>query len=138
MKVIIVDAPNGISAFTWSEEDVLQYELLGDHEISYKIVDNKNNETLHSLIAPKGFVTDLASVPKIPPLYAWVKECSVVAPTFHDLIYRTPTIDISKELADLLFKALLEYEGVEELKALAMYEGVDKFGDSSYKARASK
>lgn len=138
MKIIIVEAPNGISSFDWSEEDVIQHELLGDHKITYKVVDEKGDETTYNLTAPKGFVTDLASVPKIPAAYAWLKECSVVAPTFHDYIYRTPSVDISKAEADLIFKALLEYEGVEAIKVFAMYQAVDDFGDSSYKARKNK
>ncbi|WP_429098079.1 DUF1353 domain-containing protein [Aeromonas veronii] len=107
-------------------------------------VDDKNWE-LHeeyyvktsrvSFIIPKGFLTDLASVPKIvwniyPPFGLYTG-----AAVAHDYIYRTPQMRQTREEADAVFLELMHLAGVRDTKAQLMHLAVRAFGSSSFKER---
>lgn len=91
------------------------------------------SQVLNRIIAiPDGFITDFASVPRflwetLPP---WGKygRGSVV----HDYLYRTPG-QASKDDADHVFLECMIVGGVSAVIRDVMFEGVHKFGGSSYK-----
>lgn len=106
--------------------DDLNWEL---HEVYY-VQTSKVSFTI-----PKGFKTDLASIPKIiwniyPPFGLYTG-----AAVAHDYIYRTPQIRMTREEADAVFLELMHLAGVSDAKAQLMHMSVRVFGDSSFKER---
>lgn len=85
-----------------------------------------------NVIVPKGFETDLASIPQILqniiPLIGNHLQAAIV----HDLAYRAK-IGVSKKDADNMFYAGMRTLGVVWLKAQTMYNAVRMFGGSSFK-----
>lgn len=82
------------------------------------------------LIVPKGFKTDLASIPRvlwwvIPP-FGKHNEASVV----HDYLYKTHTYPQAK--CDKIFLAILRMYGVNVLIRTILYVGVRLFGFIKY------
>ncbi|WP_421292927.1 DUF1353 domain-containing protein [Aeromonas veronii] len=97
-----------------------EYHVLSEH-ISFTI--------------PKGFVTDLASVPRciwniFPPFGLYTG-----AAVAHDYLYRTAKIKVTREQADALFKEQMIKAGFDSTKAQLMYLAVRAFGWSSFKER---
>ena len=94
-----------------------------------------------SFIAPEGFQTDFASIPRgfwnlIPKNGKWDK-----AAVMHDAAYRgelqTPTgrkVHLIKAYADDLFYEAMRASGVNAVTATLMYKAVSWFGGSAYKA----
>lgn len=88
-----------------------------------------------SFTIPKGFITDLASVPKIvwnlyPPFGLYTG-----AAVAHDYIYRTAQMRMTRAEADLVFLEVMQQAQVRDTKAQLMYLAVRAFGASSYKDR---
>lgn len=97
------------------------------------------------IVAPKGFVTDLAS---IPDSLQWAfKPDGLYAPAaaIHDLLYQRLPIGsyaetqtgklnaiINKDFADRMFLHIMEKLGVSYVTRYAFYYAVKKFGDPSY------
>lgn len=85
-----------------------------------------------NVIVPKGFETDLASIPQamqsIIPLVGNHLQAAIV----HDICYRD-NIGVSKDDADNMFYESMRFLGVSWWKASAMYRAVRMFGGSSYK-----
>jgi len=98
------------------------------------------------ITVPKGFVTDLASIPEVlqnvmHPDGPWSQ-----AACLHDLLYQkrssdavypdTPSGRLSrshdKYFADLMFLRVMEATGVSEVVARSFYDAVHLFGQSSY------
>ncbi len=82
---------------------------------------------------PKGLVTDLDSVPRIPLVYALFKSRSTLAALLHDHLYKTGMY--SRKEADDAFYAAMIWEGVEPWAALVIHRAVRIFGRTSYKNR---
>ena len=84
------------------------------------------------IIVPAGFTTDFASVPRIPMIFDWLGDRGNLAATVHDYLYTAPHPLPSRDLADqILYEALIA-QGVPELDAQAIYEGVRLGGESYY------
>ena len=78
------------------------------------------------IVIPKGFVTDLASIPPVfrnilPPTGKY--GCASVA---HDYIYRNHGFngEFTQDDADLIFKRVMQYDGVAKWKVWVMYNAV--------------
>lgn len=83
-----------------------------------------------TILVPRGFKTDLASVPKVPILYTKMKLADIMAPVVHDYLYSTKMF--GRETCDLIFKKIMKYNGVPSRIAETMYLGVRWFGGSHY------
>ena len=79
---------------------------------------------------PAGFITDFASVPRIPLTYMLFGNIGHRAAVVHDYIYSTGIFP--REYADDVFKALLQAEGVGTVRSNVMYAGVRAFGSQFY------
>lgn len=94
---------------------------------------NLGSGLTHTITVPKGFVTDLASVPRL----LWFKYSPqgryAYAAIVHDYLYWVQDPNISKEEADKILKAAMIDSGVPELTVKAFNLAVDKFGGSSWK-----
>ncbi len=92
----------------------------------------------HAITVPAGFIFDLASIPRV---FWWLIspfELSIAAPLLHDFLYANegdppegsidpPRIYTRKE-ADLLFRTIMEIEGVPSWRRSTAYWAVRSFG----------
>ncbi|MHB1125252.1 MAG: DUF1353 domain-containing protein [Ramlibacter sp.] len=74
------------------------------------------------IFVPAGFVTDLASVPRLPFAYLVVGGKGKKAAVVHDLLYTTRRF--SREVADAVFREALLASGYSHVVAGIMYAGV--------------
>lgn len=106
-----------------------QWELLEDYyyEVNGYIIK-----------VPKGFITDLASVPRIfwsifPPFGDYTAAAIV-----HDYLYsKENNTGINRTLADKIFLFIMKELGVCLFKRTAMYKAVRIFGEPSWKEKFS-
>lgn len=82
-----------------------------------------------TFIIPAGFVTDLASVPRIPVFYAIVANKGKKAAVIHDWLYQEKIL--SRKQADKAFYDALEAQGVDWVTKNIMYSGV-RIGGQAY------
>jgi len=78
---------------------------------------------------PKGFSTDLDSVPRIPFAYAWLKGRAVKSAVIHDWLYSKRH---DRKEADKIFLEAMEEEGVPSWRRLPIYLAVRAFGWLAY------
>jgi len=84
-----------------------------------------------TVCAPAGFVTDFASVPRLPVAY-WLFGGKADSPAgIHDLLYRWPFV--SRKEADKVFLEAMEVKGKSLFTRWPMYAGVRVGGWLSYK-----
>jgi Protein of unknown function (DUF1353) len=91
-----------------------------------------------NLTARKDFAFDLSSVPRAFWIFIAPNELSIVAPLFHDLLYRfrgrlpagdtAPPRTFSRKDTDLLFLDLMEVEQVPLWRRSVAYRAVRAFG----------
>lgn len=79
---------------------------------------------------PQGFVTNFASVPKIPGVYELFGGVGDAAAALHDWLYTTHPVDRAE--ADSVLREALRVQGVAEWKADAMYDAVRCFGEGHW------
>lgn len=85
------------------------------------------------IIAPRWFVTDLASIPKPVRSVISVNGRHRYPAIFHDVLYTLADKGFcTKREADLVFKDLMKYFNVPEWKVYSMYYAVVIGGDSSW------
>ena len=83
-------------------------------------------------VIPKGFITDLASVPR---MLRWIVRSAVGdAPIIHDYFYRTRSEKVPRVVADAIFLAVLKQQKVR-LALWKYYLPVRLFGWLSWKKR---
>lgn len=88
------------------------------------------------IVVPEGFVTDFASVPRLPFIY-WFTGGKAAAPaTLHDWIYRDGAVDISRDQGDAVLAEAMEVRGYWRARTWMMWAGVRVGGAWSYKTRA--
>ena len=85
---------------------------------------------MQQFTVPQGFVTDFASVPRIPLVFDWLGDRGNLAATLHDWLYSAKPV--SRELADAILKEALLVQGVGHIEAAAIYLGVRIGGASHY------
>lgn len=81
---------------------------------------------------PKGFITDFASVPRIPVVYSLTGNTAHDAAVVHDYLYQTHII--SKKLADKIFLEAMKVMKVPRWRRWVMYYTVRVAGGPSYKS----
>ena len=85
---------------------------------------------------PTGFVTDFASVPRLPFAFMLFAHIGHRGAVVHDYLYQTA--EVPRLDADRIFRELLEAEGVSEWRAAAMFLGVRAFGRKFYAANLTR
>ncbi len=105
-----------------------------------------------TLTIPKGFVTDFASVPRVPIVYMMFGDRAHHESVVHDYLYQThraripepqalllgPWRDVSRAKADKVFLEAMETRGKSAFVRRGMYWGVVLGGRSSYKSGPSR
>jgi hypothetical protein len=83
-----------------------------------------------TVTAPAGFITDFASVPRIPIAYELAGDLAEDCATIHDFCYATGCV--SRETADLLLREMMGERGFGWLRRWSIYAAVRAFGGSHY------
>lgn len=83
-----------------------------------------------------GFLTDFASVPRIPGVFDAFGDRAHKAAVIHDWLYHHHEV-CSKDQADSVLKEAMIVTGIEPEVAEAFYLGVQAFGGSSYEKDAA-
>lgn len=81
---------------------------------------------------PAGFVTDFASVPRVPFAYWLFGGLADEAAVVHDFLYSTGVVP--RKLADKVFAEACEAKGLAAWRRGAMWLGVRLFGAGRYVA----
>lgn len=84
------------------------------------------------IVAPEGFVTDLASVPRLPITYFLAGGLAHAAAVVHDYLYTTH--ELTRAQADAVFREAAQACGVGAWRAWVMWLGVRLGGASSWDA----
>lgn len=81
---------------------------------------------------PEGFVTDLASVPRLPVAFFLAGGLAHAAAVVHDWLYTTHSTD--RATADAVFREAAQACGVSPWRAWVMWVGVRAGGGASWAA----
>lgn len=81
------------------------------------------------IVVPVGFVTDLASVPRVPIAYMLAGGTSNEASVVHDFLYTSHIVD--RETADAVLKEASAVTGVPAWRRWIMWAGV-RIGGASH------
>jgi hypothetical protein len=85
------------------------------------------------LIVPKGFTTDLASIPDWARSIIHVMDSHMPAAVVHDYLYRSKDgKERGRKFADKLFLRIMKEMGVKKWKRDVMYTAVRRHGKGSY------
>ncbi len=103
----------------------------------------RHGENLISI--PEGFEFDLASIPRVIWWLAAPFELSIAAPLLHDFLYRfggkppegsiAPPREYTRKEADLLFRAVMEEEGVPAWRRVPAYHAVRWFAVGGWREK---
>lgn len=93
----------------------------------YKVIVDEED-----VVVPKGFVTDLASIPRIIyPFFSPNDSYSIGPAILHDWMYREDVRFNRRESDDIFYYALLK-NGTATPQAFMFYQAVRWFGESSF------
>ncbi len=81
---------------------------------------------------PRGFISDLASIPRLPIIYLLLNGIADQAGVIHDWLYSTGLVPRDK--ADAVLREACLVLGVSAWKAAIIHAGVSWFGGSHYGA----
>lgn len=107
--------------------------------LDVKLIDEENNLwelqcplVYESAVAgrvfavPTEFVTNFASVPRLPLVFMLAGDKARCAAALHDYLYATAIV--SRELADKIFLEAMEATGISSWRRYPMYLAVRQFG----------
>jgi hypothetical protein len=83
---------------------------------------------------PAGFVSDFASVPRIPIAYLLFGDTAHRPACLHDWLY-SGAAGVSRQFADETLMAAMKADGESWFRRQAMYRAVRLFGEKFYKGR---
>lgn len=105
-----------------------QVEAVGRNEwklLQAFTVEVENDRIFSIISVPCGFVTDLASVPRLPGAYLLFGGRARRSAALHDALYRRGA---DRSYADAVFMAAMKAEGEGKFTQLAMTTAVRLFG----------
>jgi hypothetical protein len=83
------------------------------------------NFTINEYTIPKGFITDIDSVPRIPFIYSTFKDRAIQASVLHDYLY---SIRMPRKQADEVYYRVMVNTNVRKIYRLPIYSAVRLFG----------
>ena len=110
-------------------KDIKKKPFICTENVNFFIIDKRYGDEYRVLI-PKGYTTDIASIPKG---FQWLfggkaNPYFVVCATIHDILTEKPyMIDYDRYLSSLIFRELLISCGYNKAKAQIMFLAVDNF-----------
>jgi len=99
------------------------WKLLSDFIYKSALVDSL-------IVVPTGFVTDFASVPRLPIIFLLVGDTAIEASCVHDFLYRSGAFD--RSMCDRIFREAAIESGVPAWRVFLLYNGVRLFGSGFY------
>lgn len=104
--------------------------------LAVEMLDDQTWKLAHPLVyqsdiaglitVPDGFVTDFASVPRIPIAYTLAGDTAHAAAVVHDYLYGNPSV--KRRVADAVFKEAMAVSGVPWWRRQLMWSAVRVFG----------
>lgn len=88
-----------------------------------------------TVVVPKGFRTDLGSVPRLPLAYWLFGNVADEAAVVHDFAYGSGMV--TREMADKIFLEAMKSCGTPAWRRWPMFIGVRLFGSSRYTATST-
>ena len=88
------------------------------------------------VIVPKGFITDFASVPRVPVIYFAFGDRAHHESVLHDALYKTGTV--SRKMADAVFLEAMKARGKKWWIRTGMWWGVRLGGHGEWKQHREK
>lgn len=82
------------------------------------------------IVVPEGFVTDFASVPRVPVAFWLTGDTAHDAAVVHDYLYTTG--QVKRATADAVLMEAMTVTGIPAWRRYAMYYAVRAFGGSHY------
>lgn len=121
--------------FDCTKSCILKRGLIDPYDLSPKsnewvVLDEYifwSHRIMRSIVVPRWFVTDLASIPRIFRPLISVNEQHRLASLPHDLVYTLQALNqsnISRKEADLILRDFCELQGVHAVKQYAIYWAV--------------
>lgn len=92
----------------------------------------KSDKANTIFVAPKGFITDLASVPRVPIAFLLAGGTAHRAAVIHDWLYTNH--EVPRSMADAVFREAAIASGVPAWRAWLMWSGVRAGGGASWTA----
>lgn len=114
--------------------DDTSHDGRGTWELSLPLV-YESDVAGRTIAVPAGFVTDLASVPRLPFAYLLTGGIAHAAAVVHDWLYTTHAIGaqpIERALADAVFREAARMCGASAFQAWLMWQGVRMGGGASW------
>lgn len=109
----------------------LRARLIGEDEWALDAPLVYNSDVANMIIrVPNGFVTDFASVPRLPLAYLLTGDTAHKAAVIHDYLYRSKKI--SRKNADLVFLEAMKETGIPMWRRYSMFLAVRTFGWTQY------
>lgn len=102
---------------------------------SWRLIDPlvyRSDVAARTFTVPAGFVTDFASVPRIPVAFLLCGDVGHPAAVVHDWLYTCQSVP--RELADAVLREAATLVGVPAWRAQLMYAGVRAGGSSHWTA----
>jgi Protein of unknown function (DUF1353) len=88
-----------------------------------------------TITVPKGFQTDLASVPRLPVVFWLTGDCAREAAVVHDYLYQSHMVD--RAMADAVLREASQATGVPGWRRWLMWAGVRAGGGSHWDPAAT-
>jgi Protein of unknown function (DUF1353) len=113
--------------------DTLNAELIKDEPATWRLLSPlvyQSDVAGQTFTVPAGFVTDLASTPRLPFVYELGGGVANMASVIHDFLYTTHPVQ--RSIADAVLKEASILTGVAKWRAWAMYLGVRIGGGGSH------
>lgn len=122
----------------WLDDDV-RYMLGLDLRYRSDIVKALNLPSFPEglIVVPAGFVTDFASVPRIPIIYELFGDRAHHESVIHDYLYQTHQ-GLDRQTCDRIFREAMQVRGKSKFVWEGMYLGVRLGGWNSYRTGPSR
>jgi hypothetical protein len=121
-----------MSAFV-KPHDTLNAELIKDEPATWRLLEPlvyQSDVAGQTFTVPAGFVTDLASTPRIPFVYEIGGGVANMASVIHDWIYTTHVVP--RNVADAVLREASAVNGMSWLRRQIMWLGVRIGGGGSH------
>ncbi|BCF96655.1 hypothetical protein PPGU19_012240 [Paraburkholderia sp. PGU19] len=112
---LVMENATGMDDGRWR----LTAPLIYDSDVAGKVI-----------VVPTGFITDLASVPRVPIAYMLAGGTSNEASVVHDYLYTSHIVD--RETADAVLREASAVTGVPAWRRTIMWAAVRAFGGSHW------
>ena len=83
------------------------------------------------IVVPPGFVTDFASVPRVPIAFLLCGDTASKPAALHDFLYTAPHAVPDRATADAIFREAAKAEGVPAWRCFMLWAGV-RLGGASH------